>query len=266
MTSSSGTQGKRTDHPVEKERGRSADDAPVEDDPSLPDPEDFAERVNPIAPVLDDVEEPRADQAADEDPGRQVVDHLGIEPLAAGPPRRQVDRGEEGQEQHRAVAENLDPAQDRDREQDLPHALCLPSGTSGPAYSIRIAIIDQPRGPDPDRQQGDRATARSQAGEGLERLGIGDLGIIKSRSLLGFYRLTEDLSNPLGIALAPGHRGRRARAGPAKERPPPGARPGRGIGSGCSWPGRPARGRSPPFGSRTGTFRSLTIRRITSCC
>ena len=71
---------------MKKKGGRASDNAPVEDDPSLPDPEDVADLVNPIAPVLNDVEEPRPGQAPHEDPGRQVVNDLGIEPLAPGPP------------------------------------------------------------------------------------------------------------------------------------------------------------------------------------
>jgi len=78
--------------------------------------EDIADATDLIAPVLDDIEEARTHQAADENPEREVVNHLGIELLAPGTPGRQVHRTEEGQEQHRAVPEDLDPAEDRDRE------------------------------------------------------------------------------------------------------------------------------------------------------
>ena len=117
----------RAERPVEEERGGPPHDAPVQDDPPFPDLEDVPDAVDPDPPVLEDVEEPGADQAADEDPERQVVDHFGVELLAAGAPGGEVHRAQEGEEEHQAVAENLDSAQDREREQDLPHAGNCPS-------------------------------------------------------------------------------------------------------------------------------------------
>src|SRR4051794_20022072 len=50
------TQREGTEGAVEEEGGRAAHDAPVEDDPPLPDLEDIADRADLVSPVLDDVE------------------------------------------------------------------------------------------------------------------------------------------------------------------------------------------------------------------
>ena len=139
---------------VVEETDRPAQDAPVENDPALPDLEDLPEAVDPIAPVLVDVEPPGADEAADEDIERHVVDEVGVELLATGSPGGDVHRAEEGEEEHQPVAEDLH-AEPGDLEQDLTHEsprawrsvdLDSPS-TRGEPHPGRIALSINRAGP-----------------------------------------------------------------------------------------------------------------------
>src|SRR6185312_11632255 len=123
---------------VDEEAGGPAEDAPVKDDPPLPDLEDLPEAMDTDAPVLGDVEGSGADEAAEEDVKGHVVNDFGVDLLPAGAPTGDVHRADEGEEEHQAIAEHLD-VYAGDLEQDLPHASSRPSRSIGVRFRLQVA-------------------------------------------------------------------------------------------------------------------------------
>ena len=104
-------------------------------------------------------------------------------PLPPGPPFGQIHRGEEGDREHQAETVNRD-IQPRDAEEDLLHRSDSPRTGRGSGWEDRV--VDQPGRPDPDGKQGHRPTALTEDGEGRERVGVGDLGIVDRGPPFGF--------------------------------------------------------------------------------
>src|SRR5439155_15852380 len=65
---------------------------------------ELGERVSDLMAVLDHVEEPTADEPADEDPENQVLHPLAGNPLPLRSPTGQIGRDDERQKQHQPEA------------------------------------------------------------------------------------------------------------------------------------------------------------------
>src|SRR5262249_49561709 len=111
-----------------------ADRRAIEDQPALPDAEELVERLA----ILPHIHQASADQAADEDPDRQVLQILWGNALLSGPAARHPGGDQERDEEHHPKAVNGDvlrppirqPVErlEWDAEEDLSHQWSVASG------------------------------------------------------------------------------------------------------------------------------------------
>src|SRR5262245_49637897 len=92
--------------PVQYRAQKAAENAAVEDDSSLPYPENVRVMLDRFR-VRDEVQGPGTDESAGHQPDGELVNRLGVEPLPPRPPCRREQRGTAG-EQH-CQAETRDP-------------------------------------------------------------------------------------------------------------------------------------------------------------
>src|SRR5262249_32489149 len=109
--------------PVKERAGEPAKNATVEDVPALPASEDVTSAMDHFW-MQNHIHSAGADDSAQKEPGRQLVDDVGIDFLSASTPNAHQERCRTREQDHDAVAVNLD-VPDRNLEEDRPHP-CVP--------------------------------------------------------------------------------------------------------------------------------------------
>jgi hypothetical protein len=112
-----------TSKPIDDRSGEAAQDAAVKVVASLPAPENVAKTVDRFW-VCEDINSPRTNGTAEEQPSRELIDDIGVDILGPGSPHRDCECGEASQQNQHSIAVNRN-VQARYDEQDRPHPCFL---------------------------------------------------------------------------------------------------------------------------------------------